>query len=160
MTSTIENHLSLHQKENLMRNLLWKALVLTLLVACFIVIPSPQRTRADIWGECDAARSARNDYCLQQYNTCILNSGSNCQQNYNDCLDEAARLHHDYTQSPPTGCLFENPEDPVPWPVIDHSRSDCLATCSQGASQIENFLDRWDYYDACWNYCDANFPKP
>ena len=143
-----------------MRKLILKALVLTLLVACFIVVPSPQRTRADLWGECDAARSARNDYCEQQYNLCLQNNGPDCLTNYNSCLDTAARLHHDYTTNPPSGCLFENPDDPAPWPVIDTSRSDCLETCSYGASLIENFMDRWEYYDACWNYCDEHYPKP
>ena len=143
-----------------MRKYMWKALVLTLFIGCLIVIPSPQRTRADLWGECDADRTARNQYCLDQYNYCLQNGGFNCLETYNACLDEAARLHHDYTTSPPSGCLFENPDDPVPWPIVSTSRSDCLATCSAGASRFTNFLDRVEYYDNCWNYCDATYPKP
>ena len=143
-----------------MRKLIWKVLVLTLLVACFVVIPSPQPTRADLWGECDAARSARNDYCQQQYAYCILTGGTDCEANRNACLDQSARLHHDYTTNPPSGCLFENPDDPAPWPIVSTSRSDCLSTCSYGASLIADFNDRFEYYDACWNYCDATYPKP
>jgi hypothetical protein len=143
-----------------MRRLLWKGLVLSLLTACFIVIPSPQPARADLWGECDAARSIRNDWCADQYDDCVWNSGPNCQETYNACLDTTARLHHDYTTTPPSGCLFENPEDPMPWPIVSTSRSDCLSTCSLGASRIENPIDRFEYYDACWNHCDATYPKP
>lgn len=143
-----------------MRKLIGKALVLALLIACFIIIPSSQPSSADVWGECDAQRSIRNDVCLAEYNACLINNGTDCLGTYNRCLDEAARLHHDYTQSPPTGCLFENPDDPVPWPVLSNSRSTCLSGCSEGASQIENIEDRLEYYGACWAYCDANFPKP
>lgn len=160
MSSTIDNHLSPHQKENHMRKLILKALVLALLISCFIVVPSPQKTRADLWGECDADRSARNDYCLNQYNLCVANNGPSCQQDYNSCLDESARLHHDYTTNPPSGCLFDNTSDPVPWPVVDTSRSDCLATCSYGRSLIENTADSFEYYTQCWNYCNDTYPKP
>ena len=142
-----------------MRKLLGKSLVLALLVGCFIVTSSPQRTRADIWGECDAQRSERNDACGEWYRQCILTGGTTCEADYNRCLDEAARLHHDYTTDPPSGCLFDNPDTPVPWPVIDRSRSICLGGCSQGASQIPNIADRMEYYMACYDYCNANFPK-
>ena len=134
-------------------------IILAVLIGCMIFVAPLQQTKADLWGECDADRSNRNDYCLAQYNGCQATGGTNCDGNYNACLDESARLHHDYTQSPPTGCLFENEINPVPWPVISHSRSACLEGCQQGASQIENLPDRLEYYMECWNYCNENFPK-
>jgi hypothetical protein len=133
-------------------------IILAVLIGCVVFVVPLQQTKADIWGECDADRSARNQVCLQDYDACVAAGGTNCPYP-NACLDESARLHHDYTQSPPTGCLFDNETNPVPWPVISDSRSACLGGCQQGASQIENLPDRLEYYMECWNYCNDNFPR-
>jgi hypothetical protein len=44
--------------------------------------------------------------------------------------------------------------------VLSNSRSVCLSGCSAGAMQIPDIDDRLEYYGACWEYCDAHFPKP
>jgi len=142
-----------------MRKLIGKTLTLALLIACLIFIPAPQRTRAD-WASCDADLSARNDFCTAQYNQCIASQGPNCQENYDSCRDQAAKIHHDFTQTPATGCIFENAPDPLPLPMIDTSRSDCMATCQEGADQIEDGVEQFHYLVECNNYCDEHYPKP
>ena len=149
------------EREKLMQKVIWAALVVAVFIGCLVVISSPpQRSVADTWGECDADRSTRNDYCQQQYNLCIANSGSNCQQNLNSCLDQSAKLHHDFTQNPATGCLFDDPSDPLPLPVLDTSREDCAQTCQDGMAMIEDTAARFAYGAECWHYCDDNYPKP
>jgi len=143
-----------------MRKPIGKVLALALLLGCFVSFPSPQQTRADTWANCDADRSNRNDYCLAQYDQCVWVSGPNCEQTRNTCLDQSARLHHDYTTSPPSGCLFENQPDPVPLPIYDDSRETCMATCIDAASQIPDQAESFQYMAWCWHYCDDTFPKP
>ena len=143
-----------------MRKLTWNFLILAVMVGCLIVITTPQRTQADIWGDCDAERSTRNAVCQADYNTCIANNGSNCTSALNACLDTAAQLHHDYSQSPPTGCIFDDAMSPVPWPVNSDSRSLCIQGCMQGAATIPDPADRLEYSDACADYCNEQFPKP
>src|ERR1044072_5545429 len=130
-------------RRNLMKKSIGKVLAFALLLGCFVFVPSPQQTRADTWANCDADRTNRNDYCLAQYNQCVQsnianNTNNDCEGPRNSCLDSSAKLHHDYTTSPPSGCLFENQTGPVPLPVYDDSRERCMQTCSDGASQISN----------------------
>ena len=143
-----------------MRKLIEKAVLLILLIGCLVVITSsPQRSHADPWGECDAAREARDKTCNDQYKLCLMLNQGDCDNKYNTCLVNSLKEHHDYSVYPPTGCIFDG-SDPQPWPVVNTSRSDCLSTCSLGASRIEDVMERFDYYDNCWNFCDATYPKP
>ena len=48
---------------------------------------------------------------------------------------------------------------PAPYPVINHNRSSCLQGCLQ-CNHFEDFEQRMICYDPCWNWCDANYPKP
>jgi len=142
-----------------MRKLIGRALVLAVLAGCLVVIPSPQRTRAD-WAGCDADRSARNDYCIEQHDACVWNSGTTCQADYNTCLDQSAKLHHDFSTTPASGCLFENGSDPVPLPVLDTSLSDCATACQEGAAPVENPAENFQYLLECNKYCRDHYPKP
>jgi len=142
-----------------MRNLIGKALVLALLVACFVFIPSPQPTHAD-WAGCDADRSTRNTYCTDQYNQCVATNGSNCQSTYNSCLDQSAKLHHDWTTTPASGCIFDGGSSTLPLPVIDTSLSQCLQGCQEGADMIEDGVAQFYYLWECNDYCDEHYPKP
>ena len=156
MSSTRES--SVVSKEKPVRKLIWKALTLALLIVCFIFLPSPQRTRAD-WASCDADRSARNTYCSDQYDQCVWNSQPDCQSTYNACLDQSAKLHHDFTTNPPSGCIFDGGSSTLPLPVIDTSITQCLQSCQDGADMIENGVARFTYLWECGDYCEEKFPK-
>jgi len=93
-----------------------------------------------------------------------------CITNLSYCYWQCAYTHHQ--GDPPTGpCEYqcelnyntcneeETDELPAPYPVISHSRSSCLQGCLQ-CNKLEDFDRQSTCYDACWNWCDANYPKP
>lgn len=55
------------------------------------------------------------------------------------------------------GCISDSPD---PYPIINRTRSGCLQACQQECSSITDPLDRAACYEPCWEYCDANYPKP
>jgi hypothetical protein len=81
-----------------------KFLILSLLFGCFALLALPQRTHAELWGECDAAFQARMEICVNNWISCFLNGpefGHTCEGDYSDCSYNAVTTH--------TNCLAGQP---------------------------------------------------
>lgn len=120
--------------------------LLTVLTFSLVMLAMPTLTHADIWGECDADLSARNQWCDNAYSSCIFlstNSVAECNTQYYSCLGEANRFYQ--------SCLAEKEEALKKWPVID-KRTRCLQGC-----EIYQVHD-WEAYLACKSACLAANP--
>lgn len=126
------------------------AALCVLTTAALILLASPESSYAD-WASCDADFMNRTQYCIDQYNTCVATGGSNCQRDYNSCLDQSGTLK--------TECINTTDPTPQPLPVIDQSRSICMSACYYGCDYTD-FVERFACYSPCYTYCNENYPKP
>ena len=129
-----------------------RLIVLSTLIVAMMCLASPQPTRADLWGECDADFINRTTYCSEQNADCINNSGVDCQESFNSCLDQSATIK--------TDCINATDPTPQPWPVIDQSRSWCLEGCRTGCAEITTLPEKMVCNMTCTAYCNENYPKP
>jgi hypothetical protein len=144
-----------------MQRLVRKLFILGVLIGSLIFLASPQSTRADIWGECDAEFIDNAvPACVDTAVTCILyitpctdpGWGSDCCiHEYNGCLDQGGLDH--------TACINATDPDPEPYPVIHHFLQWCLQGCHQGCDQLTDPGERFACYMPCSDACFANNPR-
>ncbi len=119
---------------------------LKLLVLCIVfgvLLISPSRGKVATTDSCDT----QFGFCI--YANCMGLQGSDYLTCRNAC-------DHNYDQ-----CMLDGyPSDPLPapYPVIDFSRSNCLAACLE-CQTLEIPSDSLECYMVCWNYCNETYPK-
>lgn len=72
---------------------------------------------------------------------------------HTDCRRECFRSYEE--------CILATTDTiPVPYPVIDRSRSNCLQGCRLGCLAAQDPADRLACMTPCWFSCNAQYPKP
>jgi len=118
-----------------------RLLTLAVMLGALALLVSTQKARAALYSSCDA-----------EYGYCLFN-----------CVNETGEAYYACKAPCEVNLLkCESDEEyeptPAPYPVISHDFQSCLSACTQ-CSSIEDINDRLACSGACFDWCNANYPR-
>ena len=100
------------------------------------------------------------DGCDTAYGECVY---TRCQQvppnQFLACRAQCDREYETCRLGAPSTSPSGGDPLPQPWPVIDRSRSICLAGCREGCISYADPAERLACYMPCWEYCNETYPN-